>query len=424
MSTASTQPGTGNGASSAQELFALTDEQILQIEPEAQDVEIRASERTDALDPLREDLNLLAGAGDGDDRQRETRRASADKDDGRKAPAAKADGEADPQTAPSSLADRVEMANTLQTPPAWLAERMSDPQSGPEARALWEGLQTARQEATSFREVFAKPEEARAAASRARVLDEIDQAYFGVAGSSPEQLRASRAQLAETMLREDPAAFREMVFAGLRALETANQQAGRQGSAVAAAARQAQPTVAPEPQQEARVAAYATFERAVNEELERGVGGAIDRSLQQALPNAGRTENGSALKQRLAAAVRQDVERALQGDRSLGEQVARVLASQRLDHAARVQVVRLIGERAQQLVPGATRRVLADWTQTTLAAHGTREAGAAAPAVATRAPDTEAAKASQRPSVEPRKRTATPRRIDYRRVSDDDILNS
>src|SRR5260370_1427595 len=68
--------------------------------------------------------------------------------------------------------------------------------------------------------------EARAAAERARVLDDIDRAYFGATGKSAQEVSASREQLAQQMLGEDPAAFREMVFAGLRALETAGSQPG------------------------------------------------------------------------------------------------------------------------------------------------------------------------------------------------------
>jgi hypothetical protein len=336
-------------------------------------------------------------------------------------------------------------------------------------------VQAAHQEASAFREVFAKPEDARTAANRARMLDEIDQAYFGASGKAPEQVSASRAQLAAMMMREDPAAFREMVFAGLRALEDAGKQgSSASNAAVAPPLRAASSALPPQPSQtpntqasssatqttiahesqqhpaaqdtqrqqeaqhvqDARVAAYAAFERAANEELERGVRGAIERSLQQALPNASRTENGAGLKQRLASAVRQDVEKSLQGDRALGEQVARILSGQRLDNAARTQVVRLIGDRAQQLVPAATRRVLADWTQTTLAAHGahgTHDQGPAQPRSAgARLPLSEASAAPQSPKREPISRTpqshvtrGTPsRKIDYRRISDDDILNS
>ena len=53
--------------------------------------------------------------------------------------------------------------------------------------------------------------EAKAAAERARQLDEIDAAYYR--GDA-----AARGQLAQRMMLEDPRAFREMVEAGVRLL--------------------------------------------------------------------------------------------------------------------------------------------------------------------------------------------------------------
>ena len=486
MNSAATHTST-NAATSAHELFALSDEQILQIDPDAQDGEMFGGERTDVHDPLREDLDLLAvgapvdGSGDG----RQGRRQGKGADDGLKAVATKATTKAthtqlNARAADASVGTQVgtpagTSANATSTEhgeaPAWLVARMNDAENGAEARALWDGVQAARQEASAFREVFAKPEDAHAAAARARTLDDFDRAYFGVAGQPSEQLSAARAELAARMLREDPAALREMVFAGLRALEAASQQ-GIGGASVApplsAASSDAitaqnqrshtqhsavptrnyngetQGAVAAQPNtsqhqatqsyaqqhaqeatraQDARVTTYAEFERATNAELERGVGGAIDRSLQAALPNAGRSENGAALKERLSSAIRQDVEKALQGDRALGEQVARILSGQRLDHAIRAQVVRLIGDRAQQLVPGSARKVLADWTQTTLATGNRVERGPVQRGSSgSREPIASAAK------TRPNERSGSPnnhspRKIDYRRVSDDDILD-
>jgi hypothetical protein len=474
MVMATIHPAPINSAAATNELFALTDEQILQIEPNAQEAEVFGGERSDRMDPLREDLELLAsdatvGAAEDGGRVPSNRNGS---DDGLKAVAATANANAQTSSSTGAVTD------TSAAAPQWLAERMNDPQHGAAARELWQGVQAARQEASAFREVFGKPEDARTAADRARKLDEIDRAYFGAAGSAPEQLSASRAQLAAQMLREDPAAFREMVFAGLRALESAGHvgsdpvappfRAASSGDP-APASQTAPSQTAPNPHatgqqqhqqelqrrqetqqaQDARLSAYAAFERAANEELESGVGSAIERSLQQALPNASRTENGAALKQRLSSAVRQDVEKALQGDRALGEQVARILSGQRLDNAARAHVVRLIGERAQQLVPGATRRVLADWTQTTLAAHGAHNDQEHAPArrrdgqlAASVMVDRSTAPVAQKNTAEtttqspatrrqtPREssrdttNSRSPRRIDYRRISDEDILDS
>jgi len=161
------------------------------------------------------------------------------------------------------------------------------------------------------------------------------------------------------------------------------------------------------------------------------------------LPHGNRADN-AAMRTRLAASIRQDIERSLQGDRQLGEQVAQILSARRLDEATRSQVVRLIGERAQQLVPGTTKRVLGEWTQTTLAAH--RERGGRGDVAISRR-DVEPANSSQaRPATSSANAasaahspaesqlgmssgrsalTASTRsqRVDYRRVTDEQILD-
>ena len=178
-----------NGHSNLHELFALTDEQILEIAPEAQDTE-RSS-----------DSSVTSG-----------RSAAA---------VAPASLPAGPTTNGPAEKRQLEAGATQSSvtshdvePPPWLAAMMKDPWNGEEARGFWQGIQQVRQETASYREVFAKPEDARAlkemcpggvnearsAAERARVLDDIDRAYFGAAGKSAEETSASRAQLAQTMM--------------------------------------------------------------------------------------------------------------------------------------------------------------------------------------------------------------------------------
>jgi hypothetical protein len=438
-----------NGQTHVQDLFVLTDEQILEIEPEAQDVTVRegASQGDSAA-------GVSGAAADANN----ARSQSTNGSDTPNAAAAE-------QNAQSAQAG----VPVLLEPPAWLAETMNDPQRGAEARALWEGAQRAEREAASFREVFAKPEVARATAERARVLDDIDRAYF--AGDASQ-----RAQLAAMMMREDPAAFREMVFAGLRALEAAEQPGrtrsvasavgatlgspgsdaagapvGPEGRALRENSGQANP--APPTQssrgaqtgvdsaQQAQLAAYAAFEKAANDDLERSVGSAIERTLVQALPtltSAGGAssvgaQHAAPLQARLTAAIRQDVEKALQGDRQLGEQVAQILSGKRLDSETRAQVVRLIGERAQQLVPSATKRALLDWTQTTLAAHrgksGHAESISTKREVAPTAPlprasqDHGAQRKDAARSSQSAERPHTKGRVNYGRLSDEQILD-
>jgi hypothetical protein len=384
---------TSNGENSIQDLFALSDEQILEIAPDnvVNDESREASQET----------STAAG------RQTLANRA------GDATLTANANANAPSSTSHESQATSHDSA----VPPAWLAAQMRDPWGGEEAREFWNGVQQARSEAAAYRAAIASPEDARAlkelypggvseartAAERARLLDEVDRAYFGADGNSAEQLSASRAHLAQRMLREDPAAFREMVEAGVRALQevteaqrptdkslasavsdaqnaTARSIGGSSAVAQQAAPLQGNPTnpaSAGATHNEAHVASYAAFERAANEDLERSVGAAIERTLAQALPVNERNytpgqagaQRAAPLHEKLASSIRVDVEKALQGDRQLGEQVAQILASRRFDNDARAQIVRLIGERAQQLVPGAAKRVLNEWTQTTLAAH-------------------------------------------------------
>ena len=450
-----------NGHSTVHDLFALTDEQILEIEPEAQDTtasgELRAvngqTTRSAGQTASPAQRNQVTGDPRGD-----------------------AATEASSGISSTSHQSQV-TSHSQQEPPAWLAAQMKDPWTGEEARELWNGVQQAQSEAAAYREAFANPEdaralkelypggvsEARAAAERARVLNDIDRSYFGAAGKSAQEVSASRAQLAQRMLQENPEAFREMVFAGLRALEESGKGTGENAVARAVgsggvsssgmAAAGDRKSLTPEGvssggEQSAALAAYAAFEKAANEDLERSVGGTIERTLQQALPNASRVSNASGagaqhaapLQARLSQAIRQDVEAALKGDRQLGEQVAQILSGRRLDEETRAQVVRLIGERAQQLVPIAAKRVLSDWTQTTLAAH--RGQTARADAASSRREvmpvssdsrivpaQSGSSASSSRDRDQDRNRNAArfdsradARRVDYRKLSDEQIL--
>jgi hypothetical protein len=441
-SSAAAPAGHGSG-----ELFFLSDEQILEIAPD--------------------------GSTDTPGSAPEAAPRPAEDTAARTVPAAKAT----PQSAgirsigntPPSASAAPPGTAVLSEPPPVLAQMMADPESGAEARELWSGIQEARAEVAAYRACFASPEEARAlkelypggaaearaAAERARVLDEIDAAYFGGAGSSPEQASAARAALAERLLRENPAAFREMVFAGLRALENA---------AAVSEAAPASPAAAPRPQgvtaeppfgaaasgpvhaspaaSHPALSAYAAFEQAANADLERSVGDSIERTLARALPNLARDEANAgarpgsvSLRDRLAASIRQEIEQALRSDRQLSEQVTQILSARRFDAETRAHVVRLIGDRARQLVPGAARRVIGEWTQSALAAHRAPAERSGA-GLAGREVPAGSGNSSALPHASPREtalniradrgpRDAMPRsrNLDYRKLSDEQILD-
>jgi hypothetical protein len=421
------------------DVFALTDEQILELEPEE-----GPGERIDQLEVEPTATVREESEGRSKVRPLQEERAGAGRQD------AGATGE-----------------KNAQEPPGWLAREMKDRWVGDEARELWEGVQRAQREAAAYREAFATPEDARAlkeiypggvaeaksAAERARELTEIDAVFFGAAGKPQGELRAGRTALVEKLYAQNPVGFREMVEAGVRILGGAGVRSNEEGSvshdatalpgSLQSDSQKARlsgrdDSLAGNPQAQVQdVQAYREFERATNEELEKSVGGAIGRAMDAALPNLrqvngvggegpfGQTQGKQAprLQERLRSAVREEVEAALRSDASLGEQVARVLGGRRLDESARAQVVRLINARAQQLVPGAVRRVVGSWTQATL---GARKAEANSEAANGRGQGR-----AERPATAPRRaehsnegagRSVTRSRVDYRKLSDEQIL--
>jgi hypothetical protein len=426
----------------SQELFALTDEQILGIGPE----EVAGAEERTGIDtasaPRPADSGLDASRrGERSDENPEVREAASKGHTG------------------AAVSVPVE-------PPKWLADKMKDPWLGDEARALWASMQKVQNEAAAFREVFANPEDARAlkelypggvteaksAAERARQLEEIDGAYFGAAGKSPQELSAGRVALAQRLFAQDAAAFREMVREGVRLLEAMGGEASDKGKSLAASAKDVASSPAASSAQDKRhdnsppirqlevnaspetVNSYRAFEKAANAELEKTVGAEISRRMEQALPNlrqmrapgASEGQPGALLQERLGTAVREEIDAALKSDAQLGEQVAHVLAGRRFDDAARVQVVRLIDTRAQQLVPSAVRKVVGQWTQATLGARGKRSpseeteradiggANKSGTAAATRMEDGRDRPAKGQPS--------RARRVEYGKMSDEQIL--
>ncbi len=441
------------GAGGDREVFAMTDEQILEMEPEA------------AMGAGATDEELL-GIGESE----EERGA-----DGKSGAVGGNTGEKEISHSADSVRN-----NVLDAPPKWLAERMRDPWHGDEAKELWEGALQARQEAAAYREAIATPAEARAlkemypggvneaktALERARQLEEFDAAYFGAAGRPAGELNAARVQLAQRLMEQDPGAFREMVAAGVRLLEKSGDQRSAIGNSeeksrsLDSGLQNAQTSARNDnrgrnsnsgnsaldsnaPLNHAVVqevpAGYVNFEKVANAELEKSVGGAITRAMENALPNlksldrAGRdgTGQGTPLPERLGAAVREEVEAALKSDTQLGEQVARILGWRRFDDSTRAQVVRVIDARAQQLVPGAVKRVVGSWTTATLGTRGksrVAEAGASTrneitPKVASPS-GKNAQSAARSERAEPRApgRATNRGRVDYGKLSDEQIL--
>jgi len=245
MDSQSTATNPANGASTAHELFALTDEQILEIEPQG---EVASGERRVASEnrppvipsEARDPGNTFAPAGTQDLRQDSSRenRAMGQSSSSPSAPpndsavqdankAANAPHEScDTEHGPRDTGHDAQAGVPVPLePPTWLAAQMKDPWSGEEARELWNGVIQARQEAAAYRAAFATPEDARAlrelypggvnearnTVQRARILDDIDRAYFGAPGASPERLSVARTQLDDRARQLVPSAARRVI---------------------------------------------------------------------------------------------------------------------------------------------------------------------------------------------------------------------
>src|ERR1700736_693173 len=128
------------------ELFLLSDEQILDIAPETQDVD---------RDPR---PASLGEPGDAHSRVPSTEERAQSTDSG---PRGKEHDSSSTDHGSRSTGHGAQVTGR-DSPPAWLAARMKDPWGGEEAREFWDGVQQAKSEAAAYRAAFATPEDARA----------------------------------------------------------------------------------------------------------------------------------------------------------------------------------------------------------------------------------------------------------------------
>jgi len=279
--------------------------------------------------------------------------------------------------------------------------------------------------------------EARRRRDAARDISSIDTAYFS---SEP----GARSGLADRLYQSDPAAFRAMLAESARTLaardpqglaELARQlgmpeaaaplrprsvsqaaQPGTETSAGTAGRENARPNVNSGAASTSNggafpAEAYRAFESSTNEDVGRRMHEAIDRTLASTLPEG----IGEGARRRIGEDVFREVHASLASDRDLSRRVGETLRDWRLDAAARQQVVALVSGRARAVLPEVARRVVAEWTSSVLASDRAKMAridSAAARRHITggRLPEPVAASALR------------PRDVDYRRLSDEQIL--
>jgi hypothetical protein len=158
--------------------------------------------------------------------------------------------------------------------------------------------------------------------------------------------------------------------------------------------------------------AYRAFESAANDDVARSTREAIDGTLSSTLPEG----IGEGARRRIGDDIFHELHATLSADRELSRQVGEILRGWHFDGGTRQQIVSLISSRARSAMPEVARRVVAEWTSSVLASDRARAARVDAAAsrrdiTGGRVPD----------QIETS--GLLPRKVDYSRMSDEQILD-
>ena len=336
---------------------------------------------------------------------------------------------------------------------AEFAPAFAIPGVGPKLRAICERERGYRdafatvEEARGIREVFHNAAEARTAAAARQELERLDAL---VESRDPR----AHAELIAGLRRLAPESVRSLAIAFARLLPALDAEAHRsvaQALASATAAGEGVPSRdvrdpqgsgpgprpdLPAPIGTARVPAARAageFVEAVNADVQRELRAAVEQRVNEVMPEA-----PQGARQKIAGEIFRELDGTLRGDLELQEQVREavrgallpgpgmlesnqvwrepaVAVTQRssADPGNGQRVAQLIVRRAKAALPSVAKRVVADWTETVLRSSHAR-----------RARQSEAASRVEvgsggAPSPVP----AVPRRVDYHRMSDEEILN-
>ncbi len=351
--------------------------------------------------------------------------------------------------------------------PEWMVAAAGDPKHGAEAQRLW-------QEHQAFRSSFSSPDEARAmkelfpgGAQEAQTLRQAAQAVDQLDAAIYSGDARAQSEVVAELARANPAAFRQLfaeaekVLAGMGRAQPVSDQTPtlretREGwgtqpnpgasqdpsivrrpslvadhpSARPAGLRASESPVADHPSTSLRAsqspqfdpAAYAAFERSTNDTVARDVRVAVGDTLARVLPEG--IAEGAA--RRIGEDIFNEIHRTLAADRTLSEQVGEILRGSsreftasgwRFGTAEQQRVAALLAERAKQLVPGVSRRVIGEWTSSVLGASRSKAArqASAASRVDIAAPG---GSLDSMPL-----RAMSNREINYASMSDDEILS-
>jgi hypothetical protein len=308
-------------------------------------------------------------------------------------PDARADGAPDP-TLPADPASESENIRAVL-------------EANPDLRRAWDDAQ-------AYRETFPSPEEARTASALLADLDRMDALFFS---RRPED----HAELARAVASLDPAAFASLAQAmGGLAASAGNHDASPAApalrhaplpeqsparNAIPASDQVAQPTAAP-------TQAQTEFFHAANAAAVHSVLESIESQVERLLPEG----ISKSARNRVVGEIYRELDTTLRSNRQLAQQMREAFRSGGLDADHQRALVSLVTGRARQALPGVAKRVLNEWTSTVVAANHDRR-------TRQRVAEHRVDIAGSGGAASHGQRAMTPRDIDYRRMSDSDILN-
>jgi hypothetical protein len=301
-------------------------------------------------------------------------------------------------------------------------------------------LRRARDEVIAYRETFSTPQEARTAKTRLVDLDRLDALFFS---RRPED----HSELARAVAALDPSAFNSLAQAMAQLASGGRSESGnvagvsRAQSALVPVPAATESSISVErPQTNAATTAdsaalavdpngsrasvaassnardftpaQADFFHTANAAAVEEVLGAIESQVERLLPE----EISKSARNRVVGEIYRELDTTLRSNRQLAQQVREAFRSGNLDAEHQRALVSLVAGRARQALPGVSKRVLNEWTSTIVAANQDRR--------------TRQRTAERRVDIAGSGRTGgdglrptTPRDIDYRKMSDADILN-
>jgi hypothetical protein len=287
----------------------------------------------------------------------------------------------------------------------------SSPGEPGEFRAIFESnpqLRDAWRDSLAFHKIFPTVADAQAAVSHSADLAKLDALFFS---QDPQ----SHAQLAQALRTLNPTAFENLS----QAMQAVSKQIDRSRSSITSPTDSANESRSSEGFNAARTQSQTPFTTAsehaflheTNATAVQGVIHSIQSQLDRLLPE-GTPQN---TRNRLTGEIYREIDAALQSNRAFSQQLRQAFHAGQLTPENQRAIVAMVVGRAKEALPGITKKVLSEWT-----------AGVVNHAQSRQERQRQSARRVDLVGGHPggdASRALMPKDIDYRRMSDSDILN-